>query len=528
MPTYLAPGVFVEEMPSASKPIEGVGTAVAAFVGFAATGPFDTPTLVTNWTQYTKTFGDFVEGAYLGHAVYGYFLNGGGACYVVRIGASGNGDATGSSATAQPATAQPAAVTSGGGAAVALPEGSVGGFVVRARPDAAGEVLLEVRPDDPPTDDTFTLLVKQGGKVVDTLPGLSVKKGKAYAPTVVNEKSTLVTMSEAEGISGAPAKPALGEVVLAAPPPAQAAPPATVSPATYAGDASARTGFAGLETVDEITMLCVPDVMSAYESGTLDAAGVAAVQAAITAHCESMGDRMAILDPLPGLDAQQVQGFRQGMAGSKFATLYWPWVVTLDPLTGKNRPMPPSGHIAGIWSRNDNDRGVHKAPANEPIRGALDVAWMTTTAEQQLLNPLGVNCIRPFPGRGPVVWGARTLAPAAESDWKYVNVRRLFNFLEESIALGTQWCVFEPNDEALWARIRRSVSAFLVMQWRAGALFGASPSEAFYVKCDAENNTAESIDAGQVICEIGVAPVKPAEFVIFRLSQFSGGVSLSE
>lgn len=195
-----------------------------------------------------------------------------------------------------------------------------------------------------------------------------------------------------------------------------------------------------------------------------------------------------------------------------------------DPVTGTNRFMPPSGHLAGVWARSDGARGVHKAPANETIRGAVALETQLTRAEQELLNPIGVNCIRAFPGRGILVWGARTLS--SDPAWRYLNVRRLFNYLEESILNGTQWVVFEPNDDALWARIRRTISAFLVNEWRRGALFGLTPDEAFYVKCDRETNPAESIDAGQVVCQIGVAPVKPAEFVIFQLAQMSGGTSL--
>jgi uncharacterized protein len=209
---------------------------------------------------------------------------------------------------------------------------------------------------------------------------------------------------------------------------------------------------------------------------------------------------------------------------SKYAALYYPWFSVLDPLTGTNRSVPPSGHIAGVWARNDDTRGVHKAPANEVLRGATKPDIQLTKGEHDLLNPMGVNCIRVFPGRGIRVWGARTLSSDAE--WRYLNVRRLFNYLEESIMAGTQWVVFEPNDDALWARIRRTISAFLVNEWRKGALFGLTPDEAYYVKCDRETNPAEGIDAGQVVCEIGVAPVKPAEFVIFRLAQFSGGTSL--
>jgi Phage tail sheath protein FI len=273
-------------------------------------------------------------------------------------------------------------------------------------------------------------------------------------------------------------------------------------------------------------MIAVPDLMSAYQRGAIDLDAVQAVQMAMITHCELMGDRMAILDPPPGLGPQQVKEWRMDKAGydSKYAALYYPWFSVVDPLSGKNIPVPPSGHMAGIWARNDDSRGVHKAPANEVVRGALGLATQLTKNEHDLLNPVGINCIRAFAGRGIRVWGARTLS--SEAEWRYLNVRRLFNYLEESILNGTQWVVFEPNDDALWARIRRTISAFLVNEWRKGALFGLTPDEAFYVKCDRETNPAEGIDAGQVVCEVGVAPVKPAEFVIFRLAQFSGGTSL--
>jgi uncharacterized protein len=186
--------------------------------------------------------------------------------------------------------------------------------------------------------------------------------------------------------------------------------------------------------------------------------------------------------------------------------------------------MPPSGHMAGIWARNDDTRGVHKAPANEVVRGAIDLEVNITRNEHDLLNPEGINVIRAFPGRGIRVWGARTLS--SDPAWRYLNVRRLFNFLEESIWKGTSWVVFEPNDEALWAKIRRTTRSFLTTQWQAGALFGSTPDEAFYVMCNAETNTADVIAAGQVVCVIGVAASMPAEFMIFRLAQFSGGTSL--
>ena len=245
------------------------------------------------------------------------------------------------------------------------------------------------------------------------------------------------------------------------------------------------------------------------------------------AHCELMGDRVAILDPPPGMNAQQIKEWRVDKAryDSMYATLYWPWVQTMNPATGQLAYMPPSGHIAGIWGRNDNDRGV--STRRRPTRSSAapsNLEINITRNEHDLLNPEGINVIRAFPGRGIRVWGARTLS--SDPAWRYLNIRRLFNYLEKSILNGTNWVVFEPNDRALWAKIRRTIAAFLVMEWRAGALFGSTPDEAFYVKCDDETNPSEGIDAGQVVCEIGVAPVKPAEFVIFRLAQFSGGTSL--
>jgi phage tail sheath protein FI len=275
-----------------------------------------------------------------------------------------------------------------------------------------------------------------------------------------------------------------------------------------------------------VTMVAVPDLMSLYEREVISLEDLKAVQLAMIAHAELMGDRMAILDPPPGLSPQKVKEWRTEVSGhdSKYATLYYPWIKVFDQASGSNVFVPPSGHMAGVWARNDGTRGVHKAPANEVIRGALALQTQLTQAEQSTLNPLGVNCIRSFPSRGIRVWGARTLS--SDPAWRYLNVRRLFNYLEESILNGTQWVVFEPNDDALWARIRRTISAFLVMEWRKGALFGLTPDEAFYVKCDRETNPAESIDLGQVVCEVGIAPVKPAEFVIFRLAQLSGGTSL--
>ncbi|MFF9402936.1 phage tail sheath family protein [Streptomyces sp. NPDC014646] len=511
MPSYLSPGVYVEEIESGSRPIEGVGTSVAAFVGFACKGPFDEPTLITNWSQFVATFGDFVDGTYLASAVHGFFSNGGGVCYVVRVGDG---------------TEPPAEDVDDGSAAGKLPPGSetrLGPYVVKPRPGAVGEITVEVATaegDDPPSD-VFRLVVKRDGQVAETYPDVTTKRSKENVATRVNAASELIEIRES-GRGAAPARPEPQTVVLApaAPAPADSG---ALTPEVYVGDSDRRTGLGGLEAVEEITTVAVPDLMSAYERGLLDLESVIAVQQGIITHCELMGDRVAILDPPPGLSPQQIRAWRTDRANfdSKYATLYYPWIRVADASSGRARLVPPSGHIAGVWARNDESRGVHKAPANEVVRGAVALQTQLTKGEHDQLNPIGLNCIRSFPGRGIRIWGARTLA--SDPAWRYLNVRRLFNYLEESILAGTQWVVFEPNDDALWARIRRTVSAFLVNEWRKGALFGLTPEEAFYVKCDRETNPPESIDAGQVVCEIGVAPVKPAEFVVFRLSQLSEG-----
>ncbi|MEV6814040.1 phage tail sheath subtilisin-like domain-containing protein [Micromonospora sp. NPDC051296] len=207
---------------------------------------------------------------------------------------------------------------------------------------------------------------------------------------------------------------------------------------------------------------------------------------------------------------------------SDFGALYYPWLRVRDPLSGELVLTPPSGHVAGIWARTDALRGVHKAPANEPVRGAVDLGHLVTRAEHDVLNPKGVNVIRFFPGEGIRVWGARTLAAEA-SEWRYLNVRRLSIAIEQAIANGTRWMVFEPNDYTLWRSIRRDIGAFLTRVWRDGALLGRTPEEAFFVKCDEETNPADVRDAGMVVAHIGIAVVKPAEFVVFKLSQWAGG-----
>jgi uncharacterized protein len=504
---YLTPGVYVEEVDRGSKPIEGVGTAVAAFLGVAEKGPIGKATMIANWTQYQQVFGGFVPGAYMAQSVYGYFNNGGALAFVVRVGSEEAADLPPPSAVAE--------ITS-------RATGNPVTLKAISRETGAGAEGISLEVADGP-EETFTLTVKKGLQE-EKFEGLTMARGAKNALEVVNKTSTLVTLEEVrvQGINLPERAPATGTYALAVQSTAALAP---VDPTQYEGDVAERTGLGGLEAVDQVTMVLAPDIMAAYQQGALDKNGVKAVQLAIIAHCERMGDRVAILDPLPGLNVQESYNWRMTEAGydSKYAALYYPWIEVSNPIPGGSTTMlmPPSGHMAGVWARSDGERGVHKAPANEVIRGVLGLEIDVTNSEQGVLNPVGVNCIRAVPGRGIRVWGARTLS--SDPSWRYLNVRRLFNYVEKSIFQGTQWVVFEPNDMALWEKVKRDVGAFLTRVWMDGALFGATPSESFYVKCDAENNPLATRDVGQLIVDIGIAPVKPAEFVIFRIGQWAPG-----
>ena len=270
------------------------------------------------------------------------------------------------------------------------------------------------------------------------------------------------------------------------------------------GGSGNRTGIQALEDIEDIAITLVPGIWA----GT--------VQSALIQHCEQLRYRFAILDPKDGLTIEGIQAFRS-VIDTKYAALYYPWLEVRDPSAKLTVIAPPSGHMAGIYARVDVERGVHKAPANEVIRGIEKIAQDVNKREQDVLNPKNIDVLRFFPGRGYRVWGARVVT--SDAAWKYINVRRLFIFVEHSIDYGTQWVVFEPNDEPLWARVRQTIENFLTTVWRSGALQGGKASEAFFVKCDRSTMTQDDIDNGRLICHIGIAPVKPAEFVIFRIQQ---------
>jgi phage tail sheath protein FI len=513
--SYLTPGVYVEEVPSANKPIEGVGTAVAAFVGLAPGGPVNKPMRISNWTRFANLFGDaqnpengpFMQGAYLAHAVYGFFQNGGSLCWIVRVGTEGK---------ATPARAALPAATDK--SVEALRAVALEGITDKVTVDVSLDPTVGEVEGGGGGDPTYTLVVT-AGKEREEYPSVSLKKGKGYVVTKINSASKLIKIEE----TGAPLpdiRMAPGNYSLSVPP----APASKIDSGQFEGDVATRTGMGGLAAVDEITMVLMPDIMNLNGDG----AQMRDLQGKMIAHCENAGNRMTILDAPSDLLPQDVFDWRMNTAGydSKMAALYYPWIEVMDPLTRKPITVPPSGHVAGVWCRVDASRGVHKAPANEVLLGVNGLAFQVTHAEQGALNQNGINCIRAFPGRGIRIWGARTLS--SDPEWRYINVRRLFNFVSESVMGGTQWSVFEPNDPRLWGQLRIAVSSFLNLVWRSGALFGATPAEAYFVKCDAETNPPEVVEAGQVICEVGIAPVKPAEFVIFRLSQFTGGDGAAE
>jgi uncharacterized protein len=503
--SYASPGVYVEEVDRGTKPIEAVGTSTAAFVGItaeaslkaidAATGErvvvearLNKATLVTSWTQYTDIFGEFVSGAFLPDAVYGYFANGGGPCYVTSLRAINEaaGDVQAASA------------------AIPIKGKSGNSFKVVSKFPGPGANGLSVMVKSG-EEDSFSLTVGKETKTV------TMKKGEGFVGDAAFE---LVTITDVSGPTNAPED---GAYTLSG---------GGIKPLTAAdfiGSPADRKGLGGLEAIDDVRLVLCPDAVAGYDGSDDAKERIKMIQTAMITHCESMRYRFAVLDTPPGLTAQQAKEWRNYVNfDTSYAAMYYPWIKIAD-LSGSGsttKMVPPSGHVVGIYNREDADRGVHKAPANAVVQGAIDVELLISKGEQDVLNPIGVNCIRTFPGRGIRVWGARTLS--SNGAWRYINVRRLFIMVEASMEAGLAWVVFEPNDSTLWAKVVRDVTSFLKVVWRGGALFGTTPEAAFYVKCDEELNPHEIRDLGQLIIEVGMAPVKPAEFVIFRISQWAG------
>jgi hypothetical protein len=493
-------------------------TAVAAFVGFTERAPNDDPNdpqglaprLVTSWSQFESLYGSFAPNCVLPLSVYGYFANGGSLAYICRI---------------------PHTAPAGQPSRAALPaaDRALGEPLVIESVDPDADVTVEISTvdtgdDAPEGPSPFNLTVFESGKPVESFTNLDFGSGETNVKTAVNKTSTKIkvdlSLDKAADLSQQleVIKPGRYPLEKAAPV------PVPVTGRKFAGSESTRNGINGLAVARDVTMVIVPDLVTAAtkEDGSLDLNLWKAVQTALISHCEQHGNRVAVLDAPPGMTPQQIKDWRSDVAmyDSAYAALYYPWIKVENPIgvNGNSEVfVPPSGHIAGVWARTDDTRGVWKAPANDTIRGVLDVERAITQNEQSVLNPIGINCIRPFGTRGIRIWGARTLS--SDTDWRYINVRRLFNMIEATILEGTQYAVFEPNDVDLWEGVKRTLNAFLRGLWSAGALFGSSADQAFYVKCDAETNPPESIDEGKLVVEVGIAPVKPAEFVVFRISQ---------
>jgi uncharacterized protein len=560
---YFAPGVYVEEVDRGSRPIEGISMSVAGFVGFTEDirggAELFKPMLITSWNQYLEYFGkqgsdgftDF--DAYLPFSVYGWFLNGGGRCWVTSIGTSLPGVTVNKVEKTYVKTVgkrdtfalqlKPSSTTLPNGQR-ALPQKSSANSslaLLDDEPEARVSVEISVscpKPAPKKGDDItridngeyFSVTVRQGEEILEG-PYDHLSMDPAVQPEVGTYVTTALKDSSFVDVeilmeTGQPlAKRPVNGVYELAPPDSSTAEAESFNH-NLTGSRDDRSGIQGIFEIDDISMIACPDIMRIYQSNLINEDQMHGIMDTLITLCEGSfpqaSYRMAVLDTPP--DKTKPQHIRQWLNDfgrrSQYAALYYPWIKVPHPRRkGKPIAIPPSGYMMGMWCRTDETRGIHKAPANDTPKGVISLAYDVNFREQELLNPLGVNCIRKFPQRGIKVWGARTLVEPDNVQWRYISVRRLVSYIERCIELGTQWAVFEPNDEDLWARVTRTISNFLERLWREGALFGSNPKEAFYVKCDRSLNTPETVMLGRLYIEVGVSPVRPAEFIIIRLSQ---------
>jgi len=513
MPATLTyPGVYIEEIPSGVRTITGVATSVTAFIGRTRRGPTDRPRLVQSFAEFDRLYGGLWVESTLSYAVQQYFLNGGRDALIVRV---QNG---------------------GGAATLAFP----GGYSFAAASEGEWGRKLRVRAEDAPAgageaaDSRFNLLVKDTGSgVVERYLNLSTDPNHSrYLTRVLTAESNLIRSTGA---------------IPAARPTASGAAPAGVDPlddnasstafAQDGGDGNAltdasissaaleapRQGIWQLDHADLFNLLCIPPLTRTTDVGqaTWDAAVAYAKRRRA----------MVIVDPPAAWDepADVTAGIGGLVTRDANAALYFPRVRIADPLQ-QNRldTFAPCGVVAGIYARIDAQRGVWKAPAGleATLTGVAEISATLTDGQNGQLNPLGINCLRSFPVNGRVVWGARTLVGADQlaSEWKYVPVRRTALFIEESLYRGTQWVVFEPNDEPLWAQIRLNIGAFMHSLFRQGAFQGSTPRDAYFVKVDKETTTQDDINRGVVNIVVGFAPLKPAEFVVIKIQQIAGQI----
>jgi uncharacterized protein len=558
---YFAPGVYVEEVDRGSRPIEGITMSVAGFVGFTEDvrggAELFKPMLITSWTQYVEYFGkqgsdgftDF--DAYLPFSVYGWFLNGGGRCWVTSIGTSLPGQSNQEvkktivkTVGKRPSLAfSPKSVDTPAQqkALAAAAQSSSSSSLAMIDEEPEERIKIEIRPSTPkeqqgenakaPIDngEFFSVAVCQGDDVLERYSNLCMDPNVQpelgdYVVTAVRESAFLNIEDLLQTGQPLAKRPIDGVYELSTPV------SITLEVESFnenlTGSRDDRSGMQGIFEIDEVSMVACPDIMRVYQSGLIDQDQMHGIMDNMVSLCEGAfplaSYRMAVLDTPP--DKTKPQHIRQWMnefgRRSQYAALYYPWIKVPHPRRkGKPIAIPPSGYMMGMWCKTDETRGIHKAPANDTPKGVIGLAYDVNFREQELLNPLGVNCIRKFPQRGIKVWGARTLVEPDNVQWRYISVRRLVSYIERCIEQGTQWAVFEPNDDDLWARVTRTIHNFLERLWQQGALYGSSTKEAFYVKCDRTLNTPETVMLGRLYIEVGVSPVRPAEFIIIRLSQ---------
>lgn len=563
--------------------MEGVGTSTAGFVGMAQKGPIKgLPVLITSMADYQRRFGGYLsERAYgdqrfLPYAVEQFFNNGGSTCYVMRVCKEKDDTDAGKDGAA---TAQ-GILKAGDTALLTLTAANPGAWGNNIRARLTPVLKNRVKIDSWPAGEEKTCGVsssdgyeagdlvciqymeKDGRKVFYSVAekaegsGITLK-WTGTPPAEADTEAFLYLLewgmmlqddTSAEQYESVSFNPERNSYVEQALKKSQLVTAATnmenltedmlksllegdggeeitleiafeggsdgvikadaFDPSLYIGrDGSPdqRTGLTAFKTLSDVSIMAIPGITDG------------SVQSALVSHCEGLASRFAILDmPFDSKEVADLQAFKENI-DSSYAAMYHPWLQYYDPLANRKVFLPPSGSMAGIYARTDNSRGVHKAPANEVVRNCTGLSIKYNEAEQGKLNPKGINLIRNIPGQGIRVWGARTCS--SDGNWKYVNVRRLFIFLEESIKANTNWAVFEPNDEMLWSRVEGTIRVFLTTQWRNGALAGSTADEAFYINIGKSTMTEDDILNGRLICVIGVAPVRPAEFVIFRITQ---------
>ena len=566
MAEYLSPGVYVEEYDNSPRSIEGVGTSTAGFVGLAQKGAASgSPVLVTSFADFTKKYGnalseyEYGEYRHLANSVEQFFANGGTRCYIARV---------------IPQDAKKAAATMGILTVAAADEGVWGNriqislsTVTRKKIQIVAETQLPltytaksveglcegdivvidgeynvissiydknitfVKPfehevvDKALFPERVLYLVETDASVRynDELEGYQGLSFNVKSPNYIGIKmsqSNLVTIEAAPMDSASnPVEQILGEgvkdgsFVLAG---GSNGSVSKVSAGTFIGEDGGpgrRTGINAFIENQLVSMLAVPGIT------------IPEVVVSLTAHCEKLGNRFAIIDMPENMSGTDELISYRNMIDSTYAAMYHPWIQVYDRAAGKAGFIPPSGAVAGVYARTDVNRGVHKAPANETVMcTGLKVNY--TSGEQDILNPQGINLIRQLPGQGIKIWGARTAG--TNSAFKYVNVRRLFIYVEESIKADTSWVVFEPNDATLWSRVRVTISSFLENLWRNGMLAGSTPAEGYFVEIGPTTMSDDDIRNGRLICNIGIAAVRPAEFVIFRVTQHTAGADSAQ